>query len=122
MSDGAPNPQLVLRCALLEIHDGDTLTAEVRLRVQVRLLDCWAPELRGPERAAGLASRDHLRAIVGPLPAPARLVIPLGGTTRLDDLFTFGRILGHMYLDGDPRSLSEHQVAAGMATTRKDSR
>ena len=37
---------LTAQCKVLDVYDGDTVTVEVRTIARVRLLDCWAPEVR----------------------------------------------------------------------------
>lgn len=106
-------PTLNLPCEVLEVYDGDTATVQVKINVRVRLLDCWAPELR----AGGKASREHLKEIA-PVGKEGVLQIPLGGATRLDDLFTFGRILGDVWIDGE--SVVEQQIGAGHAWRTKE--
>ena len=107
-----PPAQLSLPCTIVEVYDGDTLTVEVSLKARVRLLDCWAPELRD---AGGKASRDNLKQHEG---KEAILQIPLEGADRLDDIFTFGRVLGYIYV-GEV-SLSDKQVREGFATKEKN--
>lgn len=110
----APSPAITLPCVVTEVYDGDTITVEVRLPVRVRLLDCWAPELN---EAGGRHSRAHLERLA--LGQPARLHVPLDAVRRSDGVFSFGRILGHVWLEGDSRSLSARQVTAGHATETK---
>lgn len=111
----APQPQLALPCRVVEVVDGDTVRVEIKIQASVRMLDCWAPETRGGERQAGEASRDHLTAAAQG--RDALLTIPLGGAARLDDLFTFGRVLGRVSVDG--QDLSKLQVESGHATRQK---
>jgi len=119
----AAPPQLVIDCRIVDVYDGDTLSVEIVLRSRVRLRDCWAPEIAGrgvtpAEKERGLAARDHLRETIGPLPAPARLVIPLGAAQTVGELFSFDRLLGDVFA-GPPdrlRSLAETQIEAGHAT------
>ena len=53
------DPGLVLPCKVIDVHDGDTLTIEVTLTASVRLLECWAEELKAP---GGPAARDRAAA------------------------------------------------------------
>lgn len=119
-SDQTPPPaELVLRGKLGEVYDGDTVTVDFTIRARIRLLDCWAPEVRTTdeaEKVKGYASRDHLRSLVKE-GDPVKVVVPLDGTTRLDDLITMGRVLGTVWAGG--KNLSVEQVAAGHATTAK---
>jgi hypothetical protein len=96
------------------VHDGDTATFAITFRVQVRYLDCWAPELLkpgGPEAAASarLAEGKH-----------GRLYVPLDDPLDLWRLLTFGRVLGKFWVDGATESESERQVRLGFAGTTKE--
>lgn len=105
-----PQPQIVLPCEIVSVHDGDTLTATVTLKMNVRLLDCWAPELResrGPAAKAKLVELASGKTGV--------LTIPLGHD--IGSSFTFGRVLGRLSIDG--RDVSDQMVASGLATKKK---
>ncbi|MGL4513812.1 MAG: thermonuclease family protein [Lacipirellulaceae bacterium] len=115
-----PSAALTMPCVVTEVYDGDTLTVRVSIDLRVRLLDCWAPEIRttaADEKRRGEASAAHLRNLAAG--QPALLSVPLGHARRLDDLLTMGRVLGHVWLEGDAQSLSTRQVAAGHATIDK---
>lgn len=102
---------------VLSVYDGDTLELEVRRVVRVRLLDCWAPEIRGgteESKAAARASRDHLRQLVAS--GKVRLHVPTR-SDRVDELFSFGRVLGYVW--AGETNVSEAQVEAGHATKTK---
>lgn len=121
---------------IVDIHDGDTVTVEITRRVQVRLLDCWAPESRIDPRvlaehreaakSAGIAARDYLRAMAvksaegGYLrQTDAVLHIP-ADSGNLSDILTLNRVIGRIWLPDDPtRDVSERMVAAGHATPHK---
>jgi endonuclease YncB( thermonuclease family) len=97
---------------------GDTMTVRVSLDMRIRLLDCWAPELKTrdqAEKVKGIAARDNLQKLA-PVGSKAQLTIPLNGD-RLDDILTLGRVLGRVSVDG--RDLSEQQVKAGHAKVTK---
>lgn len=56
------------RAVIREVYDGDTCTVDIDLGLgswvhgeKIRLYRINAPEVRGPERPAGLRSRDFLR-------------------------------------------------------------
>lgn len=116
-----PTRGLSLPASVVSVHDGDTLTVDITIRANVRLCgdgndeekkECWAPELKAP---GGLASRENLkRAALG---QRGTLVIPIGDANNLSQLFTLGRILGDMWIDGD--SMSERQVRTGHASSKK---
>ena len=82
---------------IISVYDGDTVTAlvdlgfHVKLEMKLRLAGIDAPEVRGPERPKGLASRDFLRKLI------------LGKTvtiiTKKDSQEKYGRYLANIYLD-----------------------
>jgi micrococcal nuclease len=56
---------------ILSVYDGDTVTADIDLgfyfhftKAKLRLYGIDTPELRGPEREAGIAARDYLRELI----------------------------------------------------------
>lgn len=115
-----PVAALQLRGVVVDVYDGDTVTVEFKLLARVRLLDCWAPEIKttdANEKRRGLNARDFLKGMADK--KPVVVVVPLDEANRLDDLFTFGRLLGHIYLRGEDESLSEKMRTAGHATASK---
>ena len=114
---GAPPVGWTTTCRVIDVYDGDTITVEVTKRLKVRLLDCWAPEVRGATRAEGIAARDSLRAIA--LEQQAVLHIPSHTEGEIWRLWTFGRVLGRVWVRGGDQSLSEQMVAAGHASRGK---
>ena len=117
-----PAAVLIVPCTITEWHDGDTPTVEVTMRVRVRLLNCWAPEVstkNAVEKAKGLASRDHASRRF-PIGSEAKLIIPIEGMDRFDDAISLGRVLGELTVDGV--NVSEAQVKAGHATKTKVAR
>jgi len=100
---------------VVKVVDGDTVDIEIRKVIRVRLLDCWAPEVHGDSKPQGVAAREHLRMLVdGRL---VKLAIPSNSEGDLAARFTFGRVLGHLWIDG--KNVSEAQVRAGHATRTK---
>jgi endonuclease YncB( thermonuclease family) len=114
----APPRGWSLPIEVMEVYDGDTLTVELRMRARVRLLDCWAPELKDE---GGPASKAKLGELCRGEGRGARgvLFVPLQRDGRLDKHFTFGRLLGHIWLDGDDADLATQMVEAGHATREK---
>lgn len=109
-----PELQLCVPCAIDKIHDGDTATkARITLDIQIRYLDCWAPELDEP---GGIEAREAAKAVEG---KSGRLVIPLEGKNNLADLLTFGRVLGTFYPDGSDESESARLCRLKYATPTK---
>jgi len=115
-----PRAKIVVPCRVVEIVDGDTLTIETKIRIRVRMKDCWADELhsRYPElRVKAQQSKQHLASIA--LNRDGLLQIDLDGIDRLDKLFSFGRIIGNVYLKNQTKTLAQRQVEAGYATATK---
>lgn len=119
--EGDLTPVLKLRCLVSDVTDGDTITANIVIPARIRLLNCWAPESRGAKKSkAGQASKEAMVKLVGDHPTKSGLLtIPLDGITRLDEIFTMGRVLALVHLDGAPADLSTLQVQAGHATAEK---
>ena len=60
-------PGYTLRAKVVEVYDGDTVTVEVTHRFRCRLIDCWAPEIRGGDeekKRAGQAAKEHLAKLI----------------------------------------------------------
>lgn len=99
--------------------DGDTAEVTLQIKCSVRLLECWAPEVRGVEKPQGLISTAHVRKLA-PKGSKVRLYMPTTG--RLQDSLTFGRVLGRMWIetkDGEWVDISEKMVEEGFATKEK---
>lgn len=108
----APEPALTLPCRVVSVHDGDTLTVELRLLVNVRLLDCWAPELKDK---GGIEARDYLTELSHN--KRAVLHVPLGDRGKLSDCLSFGRVLGDVWVNDC--NLSAEMVRTKHATRTK---
>jgi hypothetical protein len=129
-------------CRIVEVYDGDTVTVEFTVRARVRLVDCWADEIRttdDAEKARGLAARDHLAKLCGMTwdedakrwtgSTPATLFAPfVDGSGDVGSLFTMSRLVGRLWLDrqgakgligGDKSDLSTRQQKAGHAFASK---
>lgn len=99
VAQSAAVPQIVVPCEVVEVYDGDTVTVRLTINVRVRLLDCWAPEVKtkdGTEKAYGIHARETLKELVDG--EKCLLTVPLENVDRLDDVFTFGRVLGDLRL------------------------
>lgn len=101
-------------CEVVKIIDGDTLDVEVRKVLRVRLIDCWAPEPTAPGgREAGQWLLQLTRGKRATLSIPRE-------SDSLAAAFSFGRVLGHVWMEGENRSLSELMVAGHHATKTKE--
>jgi len=110
-----PNsPAIIQRVRVISVHDGDTCTVAVTTIAKVRLLDCWAPELK---EEGGDESRMALEELV--LDKDVLLEVPT--TNQVGKSMSFGRVLGHLWLEDNTNSVSELLVERGFATkNRKD--
>lgn len=127
--EAPPAPGLAGRCEIVEVYDGDTLTVEFTVRARVRLVDCWADEVRttdDAEKARGIAARDHLGRLCGLQwngkhwagRTPAMILAPFAETGTLGNLFTLERLLARVWIEGG--ELSALQRAAGHAARTKE--
>lgn len=105
-----PEPGWVATAKVVDIHDGDTVTVEVSKRYQVRLLDCWAPELKS---LGGIESREHLKSLIDGKSVIVK--VPMNGDTWRS--YSFGRVLGRIYLDD--KDINSEMVKSGHATHDK---
>jgi len=95
------------------VHDGDTGTVLIQLKLNVRYDNCWAPELK--ERL-GKESATRAKEAIG---KGGRLFISLSDVHNLADLLTFGRVVGEIWLDGEVESESQKQIRLKLASTTK---
>ena len=105
-------PVLRVPCHVIEVVDGDTLTVEVKLQVRVRLIDCWAPERN---TAQGKVAKQHMQQLAHD--KAGLLEVPWSPRGRLDDMFTFGRLLGRVHVEG--QDVGRQMVEVGLATEKK---
>ncbi|MEM6799289.1 MAG: thermonuclease family protein [Planctomycetota bacterium] len=116
----APPPGITLPVRIVEVVDGDTITVEFTTRARVRLEDCWAPETRtrdAGEKVRGFESAEHLRGISLGRRGLLSVSISDQGRGLLGDVFSFGRLVGRVYVGG--KDLAAEQIAAGHATREK---
>ena len=95
------------------VIDGDTVEITVSRTFTVRLLDCWSPERHTQE---GKEATRHLEGILPP-GKPCVVHVPASKDDELQDMLTFGRLIGRIFTDhGD---VSQLQVYAGFAQATK---
>lgn len=115
-----PPPQgISTEAEIVEWYDGDTAVVTVKQELRLRLLDCWAPEVRGKEKEQGLVSKKHIQKLC-PEGSTVKIFIPTTG--RLQDSLTFGRVLARAWIkdkDGKWIDISEQMVDDGYATKTK---
>ena len=110
-SEKAPTPNLTLPCTVVEVTDGDTVVVELRLVASVRLKDCWAKELG----SGGEPAKRRLTKLAEG--KDATLSIDLSDARRLGDVFSFGRVVGTLWINGD--CVNRQLVKEGFATKAK---
>ena|SRR3990172_4661572 len=104
-------------CEITRVVDGDTVEIRVERIIRVRLLDCWAVEIKGDSEPDGLTSKRNLQSIAEG--KHGTLFVPTEEARSFQDILTLGRILGHVWVDGSEIELSQHQVTGGFATKEK---
>lgn len=107
-----PELGLTARADVKRIVDGDTVDVEIRLPCRVRLLDCYAPEMR---QAAGVRAAEQLAKLM-PVGTEVVLQIPTTGASNMKDVFTFGRVLGRVWAGGV--DVGKKLIAKGFAEAR----
>lgn len=119
IADPPPPRGLSTTAEIVDWYDGDTAVVNLSIQCRVRLLDCWAPEVRGKQKPLGLKSKQHMIDIC-PNGSKVRLFIPATG--RLQDSLTFGRVLGKIWATGEDGKwvdVAEEMVKSGHATKEK---
>lgn len=104
-------PQVILPATVVGIHDGDTIKVRIEQVLSIRLKDVWSDEL---SEKNGQASLENLQKIC-PIDSKVLLQVPL--ETDISKMFTFGRVLGNVYKDG--QDIGERQIRDGFATKNK---
>jgi endonuclease YncB( thermonuclease family) len=111
---------LTFPATVTRVIDGDTVEVEIKRKIRIRLLDCWAPETRTTnlvEKAKGIKSKKNLQKEAEGQPVSVSVPIEAGG--KFGDAMTFGRVLGHIVRSNDGVDLSVLQVESGYATKER---
>ena len=122
MSTQPPKPGICSSAHVSRVIDGDTLEVVITKLVRVRLLDCYSPELSGPQKEDGIAARDYCQKLIDEADPQILLQVPTSTTGALQDILTLNRVLGEIWLkmpDGTHQSLARLLVNAGHATPTK---
>jgi len=119
-------PSITSSAIIKDVYDGDTITVTFYKEVKIRMLDCWASELRSSdpeEKQKAIEAREFLKNV---LKNGDKVLIKIPTTDRLQDSLTFGRALGYVWkdLDGDGNldNISDYMVKNGHATKNKEKR
>lgn len=112
--------KIVAPAKLVSVYDGDTVTVELRLKTNIRLLDCWAPEITGTEKSNGLKSKEFLQTL---LLENDSVTVEIPFQENFSKSLTLSRILGRIYkdVDGDGSNddVSSIMVKNGFAKEKK---
>lgn len=118
------NTMLELPARVVSIYDGDTVTLEFNVKANVRLLDCWAPEIKTKdqqEKLRGVASKKYLEGLLK-INEEVSVRIPFDG--NISNSVSLSRILGSVYkdVDGDgiKDNISDIMTKQGYATKTKE--
>jgi endonuclease YncB( thermonuclease family) len=118
-----PSQRLATSARVKRIIDGDTLVLEVTKELRVRMLDCWAAEIRTKnleEKNKGLAAKKYLESLIN---TDDIVLVDIPITEKLQDSISLGRFLAYIYADTDGDgildNISDLMVKAGHATKSK---
>lgn len=104
-------PSVTMPVEIVSVHDGDSVRVKASIEFPVRLLNCWAPELKAP---GGVASRDNLRALL-PIGSTQLVTIPV--RDDMSQMLSLDRVLGDI-ITSEGRA-SELQVNSKFAERTK---
>lgn len=106
-------PNITVPATVERVVDGDTVELFVCTKVMVRLEDCWCPERHEKE---GVKATRYTESLL-PSGGKCLLSVDLTGVDQLHDVFTFGRVVGRIYIDGI--DVSESLIENNLATREK---
>jgi endonuclease YncB( thermonuclease family) len=109
---------ITARASVIRVIDGDTIEVAVHWPLVIRLKDCWAPEVRGPESPQGKKSKSHLENLLAPGDAIV-FNIESKAADSLGDVLSFGRVIGQVWRPGEDSSVSDLMIDAGFASRTK---
>lgn len=115
-------PELAITeyAVIANIHDGDTVSIRFTKEYPIRLLNCWAPEITGKEKADGLKAKEYLQSILKP---GDKIIVQIPTTEKFQDSVSLGRILGNIWKDidndGSLDNISEVMTSNGFAKSKK---
>lgn len=117
-------PKLQIPARVVSVYDGDTVTIEFKIRVNVRLLDCWAPEIKTKdkeEKDKGLESKKYLENL---LKVDDEVIAEIPFDGNISNSISLSRILATIYkdIDGDgvKDNISSIMVDKGYAKETKE--
>lgn len=115
--------ELLVKGTITNIHDGDTVTVNISKEFNIRLLDCWCPEINSKdeeEKKRGLEAKKFLNKM---LKNGDEVTVEIPLHKNLAQSLTFGRFLGYIWndIDGDgvKDNISNEMVKNKYATKTK---
>lgn len=81
----------------ITVIDGDTVEVEVKYRMRVRLIDCWAPETRGPQKVKGERAKKAMEKICQGKDG----LIQIPWHDDVGKMTSMGRVLASISVNGD---------------------
>jgi endonuclease YncB( thermonuclease family) len=112
-----PPHGISLPCTLDRVIDGDTVDVRCLDRTwRIRLLDCWAPEIHGEQKPAGLKSKAFLERLLSG-GETLTLFVPLAPGGKISKLLTCDRVLGRIFVGA--QDAAEVLRRHGLATETK---
>ncbi|MCC7419814.1 MAG: hypothetical protein IT428_06015 [Planctomycetaceae bacterium] len=108
-------PVIRVPAVINEVHDGDTLSVSFEFSARVRLIDCWAPELKSGE--PGTKSKANLIKLTS---KHQRCMIEIPIHDDIGKSTSLGRVLGRVTVEGQDKDLSTQQGEGGFATKSKE--
>lgn len=120
----------------ISVHDGDTMTVEFKFRASVRLLDCWAPELKRhakdkngndlidkktgkpvlEDNPDGQAAMRSLKRLADD--KPCAVFIPFN--QDIGKMTSMGRVLGKVYVNGDELGYEQVRLKHASKTKKQE--
>lgn len=98
----------------IDVYDADTVTVEIKYKMRVRLIDCWGPEIRGPQKIAGERAKQAMRKICQGKDG----LITIPWHDDIGKMTSMGRVLGKISVNGDDIGYS--LIRAGHAVKTKE--
>lgn len=114
---------LTINGKIKDVHDGDTVTVSLTKEFKVRLLDCWAAELKDEDVQERIKAEKAKNFLASMLKINDEVSIEIPIYDSLEKSLTFGRVLAYIWkdLDGDghKENISEEMVEHNHATKHK---
>lgn len=122
--DAPKNNSIQVPAKVVSVYDGDTITVEFKIKANVRLLECWAPEIKTKnqeEKDKGLASKKYLEKL---LQANDEIMVEIPFDGNISNSISLSRVLANIYKDVDSDGINDNistiMVDQGYATKTKE--